>query len=137
MREPPPVAGTLLFDGVCNLCNGSVQWVIRHDPDARFHFASLQSNAARVLLVRHALPTDAMETMVLVDGDRHWVKSDAALEVLRRVGGGWSFLRLFKVVPRPLRDGVYGWVARNRYRWFGQLESCWLPTPELRGRFLE
>ena len=142
MANPAPLSHpTLLFDGVCNLCNGSVQWVIRHDAAKRFRFASLQSDAARVLLARHELPpataaTAAMDTVVLVDGDRLWVKSSAALEVARRIGGGWWLLSLFRVVPRPLRDLVYDFVARNRYRWFGRQEVCWLPTPELRDRFL-
>ncbi|MGE0639339.1 MAG: thiol-disulfide oxidoreductase DCC family protein [Thermoanaerobaculia bacterium] len=137
MVNPAPLSHpTLLFDGVCNLCNGSVQWVIRHDAAKRFRFASLQSDAARELLARHELPLDAMDTVVLVDGDRLWVKSSAALEVARRVGGGWWLLSLFRVVPRPLRDLVYDFVARNRYRWFGRQEVCWLPTPELRDRFL-
>lgn len=131
---------TLLFDGVCNLCSGSVRWVIRHDPQALFRFASLQSAIAQDILKQHGCPPaacDALDSVVLVDGDRLWVKSDAALEVLRRIGGGWAFLRVLRIVPRPIRDAVYGWVARHRYRWFGKRDECWLPTPELRRRFLD
>lgn len=127
---------TLLFDGVCNLCSGVVQWVIAHDAGARFRFASLQSDAGRALLAEHGLPLDAMDSVVLVDGDRHWLRSDAALELLRRIGGGWALLAALRIVPRPLRDAVYGWVARNRYRWYGRRAECWVPTPELRARFL-
>jgi predicted DCC family thiol-disulfide oxidoreductase YuxK len=126
----------LLFDGVCNLCNGSVQWLIAHDPDARFRFASLQGEAGRALLARHRLPLDAMDTVVLIDGDAYWTRSDAALEAARRIGGAWSLAAVFKLVPRQLRDAVYDWVARNRYARWGKRDECWVPTPELRARFL-
>jgi predicted DCC family thiol-disulfide oxidoreductase YuxK len=126
----------LLFDGVCNLCNGMVQWVIAHDPNGRFRFASLQSEAGRALLAQHGLPLGAMDTVVLVDGDAHWTKSDAALETARRIGGAWSLAAAVKLVPRALRDTLYDWVARNRYARFGKSDECWVPTPELRARFL-
>jgi len=126
----------LLFDGVCNLCNGSVQWVIRNDTSAQFRFASLQSDAGRRLLDEHGLPSDAMDTVVLVDGAKHWRKSDAALEVLRRIGGAWQLLSVLRIVPRALRDAAYDLIARNRYSWWGKREECWIPTPELRARFL-
>lgn len=126
----------LLFDGVCNLCNGAVQWVIARDPSARFRFASLQSEAGRALLAKHGLPEGALDTVVLVDGDAHFTKSDAALAVARRLGGAWSLLAVFSLVPRPLRDAVYDWVARNRYARWGKRAECWVPTAELRARFL-
>jgi len=126
----------LLFDGVCNLCNGTVQWVIAHDPAAQIRFASLQSEVGRALVAKHGLPLDAMDTVVLVDGERHWLKSSAALEVLRRVGGAWKLAALLRFVPRPLRDAAYDLVARNRYGWWGKRDECWVPTPELRARFL-
>jgi predicted DCC family thiol-disulfide oxidoreductase YuxK len=126
----------LLFDGVCNLCNGTVQWVIAHDPRAQIRFASLQSDAGRALLAKHGLPQGAMDTVVLVDGERHWLKSSAALEVLRRVGGAWKLAALLRFVPRPLRDAAYDAVARNRYGWWGKRDECWVPTPELRARLL-
>ena len=131
-----PGGPILLFDGVCNLCHGIVQWVISHDPAARFRFASLQSDAGRALLAAHRLPLDAMDTVVLIAGDAHWQKSSAALEVLRQLGGAWALASALRFVPRPLRDAAYDWVARNRYGWFGKQSECWLPTPELRARFL-
>jgi predicted DCC family thiol-disulfide oxidoreductase YuxK len=132
-----PASGpVLLFDGVCNLCNGAVQWVIARDPNARFRFASLQSDAGRALLAKHGLPLDAMDTVVLLDGDAHYTKSDAALEVARRLGGMGSLAPVLKLVPRPLRNAIYDWVARNRYARWGKRDECWLPTPELRARFL-
>jgi predicted DCC family thiol-disulfide oxidoreductase YuxK len=131
-----PSGPILLFDGVCNLCHGVVQWVIAHDPAARIRFASLQSEAGRALLAGHRLPPAAMDTVVLIAGDAHWQKSSAALEVLRRLGGPWALASALRIVPRPLRDLAYDWVARNRYGWFGKQAECWLPTPELRARFL-
>ncbi len=131
-----PGGAILLFDGVCNLCNGSVQWVIARDPHARFRFASLQSDAGRALLARHGLPADALDTVVLVDGDARYTKSDAAIEVARRLGGPYRLAAAAKLVPRPLRDAVYDWVARNRYARWGRSDACWVPTPELRDRFL-
>lgn len=126
----------LLFDGVCNLCHGTVQWVIARDPQARFRFASLQSDAGRALLARHGLPDDALDTVVLVDGDARFTKSDAAIEVARRLGGWYRVAVAARLVPRPLRDAAYDWVARNRYARWGKRDACWLPTPELRERFL-
>lgn len=135
-RVTKPSGPILLFDGVCNLCHGSVQWLIAHDRAARFRFASLQSDAGRRLLAAHGLPQGAMDSVVLLDGDAHWTKSDAALECARRIGGVWALASLFALVPRPLRDAAYDFVARNRYARFGKRAACWVPTPELRARFL-
>jgi predicted DCC family thiol-disulfide oxidoreductase YuxK len=135
-----PGSPTLIFDGVCNLCNGAVQWVIRHDPRAVFRFAALQSEAGQALLAGHALPLSprqSIASVVLVDGERVWFRSDAALEVLCRLGGVWGVLRFLRLVPRPIRDAIYDWVARHRYNWFGRRDECWLPTPELRRRFVD
>jgi predicted DCC family thiol-disulfide oxidoreductase YuxK len=126
----------LLFDGVCNLCSRAVQFVIRHDPEGRFRFAALQSETGRRLLVENGLPADTLDTFVLVEGPRCFTRSDAAIEIARRLSVGWRWLRLVAVVPRPLRDRLYGIVVRNRYRWFGRRESCLVPTPELTRRFL-
>ncbi len=128
----------VLFDGVCNLCNGLVQFVIRRDPaPARFRFAALQSNAGQQLLREHGLSTVDLDTFVLVEAGVARVRSTAALRLLKRLGLPWSLAWSFIIVPRPLRDAVYRFVARNRYRWFGVRESCMVPTPELRSRFLE
>ncbi|MCU0352624.1 MAG: thiol-disulfide oxidoreductase DCC family protein [Cytophagales bacterium] len=126
----------LLFDGECNLCNGAVQFVLTHEQDNRIRFASLQSATGQQLLERFGLPTRTYESFVLVDGDRYFTESTAALRVTRYLKGGWKWLHAFIVVPKPVRDWVYRIVARNRYRWFGRQESCWLPTPEFSGRFL-
>lgn len=131
--HPSPL---LLFDGVCNLCDASVQWVIQHDPDARFRFASLQSDIGKTMLQRYNLPTGELNTVVLIDGSKAYTRSDVPLRIFKQLGGWWSVLAVFSVVPKFIRDAVYDWVARNRYRWFGKKNECWLPTPELRARFL-
>lgn len=130
---PHPI---VLFDGVCNLCNGSVQFILKRDPRGRFRFASLQSEAGRRLMTEHGLDPDALSSVVVIEDGRAWQESSAALRIARHLPGGWKLLRIFAVIPRPLRDAVYRLIARNRYRWFGKTETCWLPTPELKERFL-
>lgn len=126
----------VLFDGVCNLCNGAVQLIIRRDPAGRFRFASLQSPPGEELLARFGIDRNLTDSVILVEGDRWYQESDAALRVARELKGAWKALAVFRVIPRPLRDAAYRLIACNRYRWFGKQETCWLPTPELRGRFL-
>lgn len=126
----------LFFDGVCNLCNASVQWVLRHDRRGQFRFAALQSELGRQVLAQHGINAGALDTVVLLAEGRVYTRSDAALELLRRLGGPWAGLSILRRLPRPLRDAVYNWIARNRYRWFGRQESCWLPRPEWKSRFL-
>lgn len=127
----------LLFDGVCNLCNGAVRFVIRRDRAARFRFAALQSRSGQALLRRFALPQAELETLVLVEGTRAFTRSAAALRAARRLDGAWPLLYALMVIPRPVRDAVYDFVARRRYRWFGRRDECMVPTPELRARFLD
>ncbi len=126
----------MLFDGVCNLCNASVDFIVKRDGRAAFRFASLQSEAGEALLRRFQLPTDEHRSLVLVEGDRHYTRSSAALRIARRLGGLWPVFYAFIVVPRFLRDAVYDLVARNRYHWFGKRDTCRVPTPELKSRFL-
>lgn len=128
----------ILFDGVCNLCNAAVTFVIDRDPGAYFSFAPLQSDVGQALLRRAGLNAHAptLESIVLVENGHVYTHSAAALRIARRLHGGWPLLHGFIFLPRPLRDGLYTWVARNRYRWFGKTEACRLPTPELRRRFL-
>ena len=126
----------VLFDGVCNLCNGSVQFILQRDPAGKFRFASLQSDLAQRLLTERGLDPKALDSVVVIDGGRLYRESDAALRIARDMRGAWKTLTVFRVIPRPLRDWAYRLIARNRYRWFGKSETCWLPTPELRGRFL-
>ncbi len=127
----------MLFDGACNLCNASVQFVLRRDPGARFRFAALQSRAAIDLLAAAGWSGALPDSVALIaDGRVQW-RSAAALGIARRLRWPWPLLAAFVVVPRPVRDFVYDFVARRRLRWFGRRESCMVPTPELRARFLD
>ncbi|MBD2846460.1 thiol-disulfide oxidoreductase DCC family protein [Paenibacillus sp. IB182496] len=125
----------VLFDGVCNFCNSSVQFVLKRDPEGRFRYAPLQSEPGARLLREHGI--SGIDSFVLIEGGRAYVKSEAALRVCRSLPGLWKLLALLRIVPRPLRDAVYDAIARRRDRWFGARASCMLPTPEQRGRFLE
>lgn len=129
-------AAVILFDGVCNLCNGAVTFVIDRDPDGYFAFAPLQSETARAMLGPDDGLAGAPETIILVEDGRIYTHSAAALRIARRLSGAWPLLYGLILVPKPVRDGVYRWVARNRYRWFGRADSCRLPTPEEARRFL-
>jgi predicted DCC family thiol-disulfide oxidoreductase YuxK len=128
---------TLLFDGVCNLCNGTVQFVIERDPKANVQFASLQSDFATDKFVELNIPNDYLDSIVLLEEGKVYYKSTAALRLSRHLNGLWPMLYGFIIIPRAIRDYVYDWIARNRYRWFGKQETCWIPTPELRGRFAD
>jgi predicted DCC family thiol-disulfide oxidoreductase YuxK len=130
----PPV---ILFDGVCNLCNGFVRFVIARDPDGRFQFGALQSPAARRLLDSFDLRDAGPDSVVLIEDGRAWTRSAAALRITRGLSFPWPLAAVFVVVPRPLRDWIYNLVARNRYRWFGKRDVCMVPTPELRARFID
>ena len=126
----------LLFDGVCNLCNASVQWILKRDRKGVFKFAALQSDTGQMLLRQFGLSEKNFDTVVLVTDGRIFTRSDAALEIVQRIGGVWSLLAVFKIIPRSIRDTIYDWVARYRYRWFGKSEECMLPRPEWRERFV-
>jgi predicted DCC family thiol-disulfide oxidoreductase YuxK len=127
----------ILFDGVCNLCDGVVQFVLKKDKKARFRFAALQSERGTALLKQFGLSTTNYNSFVLIESGRVYQKSAAALQVLKGLGGVWALLYGFIVFPRPIRDYIYDWVARNRYRFFGKKDECMLPTPEIRTRFLK
>lgn len=126
----------VLFDGVCNLCDRSVQFILDRDSKQRFRFAALQSDKGQELLRNHGQSTGELNSIVLVEGGRCFVRSTAALRIARRLRWPWPMLYAAIVVPAPVRDWIYNWVAANRYRWFGKAESCRIPTPELRNRFL-
>ncbi len=137
MSESTDAAPTILFDGVCNLCDGTVRWVIAHDRGEKFRFASLQSRAARGVLEAAGAGDALPDSIVLVEGGRVRTRSDAAIGIARGLGFPWSLACVVALLPRALRDVVYDWVARNRYRWFGRQNACAVPTPELRARFLD
>lgn len=126
----------ILFDGVCNLCNGSVQYVIKHDKQGLFRFASLQSDSGQELLQQYQLPQSDFTSFVLMEEGEIYTRSTAALRVARKLSGIVKLLYGFIIVPAFIRDGVYNFIAKNRYKWFGKQESCMIPTPELKERFL-
>ena len=126
----------ILFDGVCNLCNWSVQFLIKHDPEKKFLFASLQSDKAKKLLADYSIDTDELNSFILVENERIFTKSTGALRVLKQLKW-WSVLfYCFILVPKFIRDGIYNFIAKKRYRWFGRKDECMVPSPEISSRFL-
>ena len=141
MAESPepgtPAHPVILFDGVCNLCNAWVQFVIRRDPSGRFRFAPLDSPAARQMLAAAEQPREPLpDSVILVEDGRLNTRSGAILRILRGLRFPWPLAYAFIIIPRPVRDRVYSIIARHRYRWFGKRDSCMMPTPELQQRFL-
>ena len=126
----------ILFDGICNLCNGAVNFIIRRDRKNHFYFASLQSDTGRELLARYLLPVNDFNSFVLIENGQAFTRSNGALRIFRKLDGLWPILYVFIIVPKFIRDGVYNMIAKKRYVWFGKKDACMLPTPELRARFL-
>jgi predicted DCC family thiol-disulfide oxidoreductase YuxK len=129
----PPV---ILFDGVCNLCNQSVQFVIKRDPLGKFNYASLQSAFGQSLLKQFNLPADNFDSFILFQDDKVYTKSTGALKMLSQLNG-WRWTKIFYIIPRFIRDGVYNIIAKYRYKWFGKRDECMIPTKELQARFLD
>ncbi|WP_167596536.1 thiol-disulfide oxidoreductase DCC family protein [Leeuwenhoekiella sp. ZYFB001] len=127
----------ILFDGVCNLCNSAINFIIKHDPKGIFKFASLQGETGKKLLAQHNIDPQETDSIVLIDNDQVSVKSSAALRIAKNLNQGYPLLFGFMIIPTFIRNGVYDFIAANRYKWFGKKESCMLPTPELRSRFLD
>jgi predicted DCC family thiol-disulfide oxidoreductase YuxK len=132
LKEPETI---ILFDGVCNLCSGSVQFIIKRDPEAYFKFASLQSDFGQQQLQKFGLSQTSFHSIILIRGEKFYQRSDAALEIVRKLPGAWPVLYGFKILPRFLRDAVYNLIGSNRYKIFGKKDACWIPTPELKSRF--
>jgi predicted DCC family thiol-disulfide oxidoreductase YuxK len=125
----------ILFDGVCSLCSASVQFIIARDPHAVFRFASLQSETGEALREKFGVPE--VDSLVLLEDGRYYTKSSAVLRICRRLAGAWKLFYIFRLVPKPLRDNVYDFVAEHRYEWFGKRGHCLMPTPDIRARFLD
>ena len=126
----------ILFDGVCNLCNAAVQFVIKRDNKNQFVFVSLQSEEGKKILGEYNLPENEMNSFILVENGKVYDRSTAALKVIKKLNGLWRFLYGFIIVPKFIRNGIYNIVARKRYQWFGRKDECMIPTPELRAKFL-
>ncbi|MEM6723328.1 MAG: DCC1-like thiol-disulfide oxidoreductase family protein [Bacteroidota bacterium] len=127
----------LLFDGVCNLCADSVQFVIERDPKGRILFASLQSDLGQRVVELAKLQSAYLNTVVLIDNGKVYKRSAAAMRTTKFMKGAWPAFRAFLIVPEFIRDAIYELIANNRYKWFGKKEVCWMPTPELKARFLD
>jgi len=126
----------VLFDGVCNLCNGTVKFALKQDKKAILRFASLQSEAGKVIMRKYGMDENQLNTFVFVQDDKLFTRSTAALKMFRSFGGLWVLLYVLIIIPKPIRDAVYNFIASNRYRWFGKEEACMIPSPEVRARFL-
>lgn len=127
----------ILFDGVCNVCDGFVQFILKRDKKGTFYFASLQSDIAQQLLAKHNITVKELSTVVLIDGNKTYTHSDVVLQVAKDLGGILSLLYPFKILPKRFRNAFYDWFAENRYRLFGKKEVCMLPEPEWHSRFLD
>ncbi len=126
----------ILFDGICNLCSGIVKFIIRRDRHEKFRFAALQSDRGLTIIKRYNIRPQTMTTFIFIQGDTWFVKSTAALQVFRAMGGIWKMLYIFILIPRPIRDFLYDIVAKTRYTLFGTRDSCMVPDSKVRSRFL-
>ncbi len=137
INELPAGKKIVLFDGVCNLCNASVRYVIDRDKKDIFRFASLQSDIGQKILRHIGADSQYTDSIVLYEpGVAYHYKSSAAIEIAKNLGGLFSISTIFKIIPSFLRNPIYDFVARNRYKWYGKQENCPLPTPELQAKFL-
>ena len=142
MQQQPANNPVLLYDGVCGLCNKSVQMILDHDERKEMRFAALQSDYGKQVISRHP-ELEKVDSIVFVerksgaDGERVFIRSDAALRVASYLGGAWKLLLIFRIVPRPVRDFFYNLCAKYRYKFFGKYDSCMLPSPDVRSRFLD
>lgn len=134
MYHTPPV---ILFDGVCNFCNSSVNFVIKNDKKGQIKYAALQSFAGQQILDDYKFSNATLDTFVFIENGKLYTQSTAALRVCKQLTGLWPAMYVFIIVPRFIRDGVYNFIAKNRYKWFGKKDSCMIPTPDVRSRFLQ
>lgn len=125
----------ILFDGECNFCDASVQFIIKRDPKGYFQFAAQQSDIGVTLRTKYAV-ADTLDSILVIDQHKVYNSSDAALHISKHLNGLWSLLYVLKIIPKPIRNVVYKFIAKNRYAWFGKKDSCMIPAPEIRNRFL-
>lgn len=138
MKEIPKNKKIILFDGVCNLCNDSVLKVIKNDTKNTFLFTALQSDSGQEIINHLKIDISKIDSIILYEpGISYDIKSTAALKIMNDFGGFWKITQIFWVLPETFRNVVYGFIAKNRYKWFGKKESCMIPTPELKAKFLD
>jgi predicted DCC family thiol-disulfide oxidoreductase YuxK len=126
----------ILFDGICNLCNSSVNFIIRHDKGNKFKFAALQSDIGNELVEKFSIDSKKTDSIILIKNEKYFIKSSAALRIARGLSGAYPLLFAFMIIPPFIRNLVYDYIARNRYKWYGKRESCMIPTQELKDKFL-
>jgi predicted DCC family thiol-disulfide oxidoreductase YuxK len=126
----------VLFDGVCNLCNSSVQFIIERDNENQFKFASLQSEFGQEFLRKNYLNTEKFDSIILVENEKYFTESSAAIKIGQELKG-MKWTKILWIFPKFIRDFVYKIISRNRYKWFGKKDNCWLPTPDLKAKFLD
>jgi predicted DCC family thiol-disulfide oxidoreductase YuxK len=127
----------VLFDGVCNLCNASVQFIIKHDKKRKFRFASIQSEFGKGQIAKFQIDTRKTDSVIYIYKNKVYSRSSAALKIVRQLDGLWPVIFIFIVIPPFIRNLIYDYIAKNRYKWFGKKESCMIPSPDLKSRFLE
>ena len=127
----------ILFDGVCNLCNNAITFVIQRDKKDVFRYAPLQSNIGKLLTNKHNIDTSKVDSILLIDSDSAFVKATAALKISRHLTGGYPLMQAFYIIPPFIRNWVYDYIAKNRYKWFGKKDACMIPTPDLKSKFLD
>ncbi len=138
MQNLPENKKIILFDGVCNLCDNAIQYVIKHDKKDVFRFVPLQSELGKEILNYLKIDTSKTDSIILYEpGIAYFYKSDAALEILNELGGFLKWSIIFKLIPASLRNPLYDYVAKNRYKWYGKKDNCMIPTPELKAKFLQ
>ncbi|QKJ65195.1 thiol-disulfide oxidoreductase DCC family protein [Flavobacterium sp. M31R6] len=137
MLNLPKNKKIILFDGVCNLCNSAVQFVVKHDKKDIFRFVALQSELGQEILAYIGINAKNIDSIVLYEpGVAYYYKSSAAIQIAQNLGGFWHFGTVFKIIPIGIRNFLYDYIAKNRYKWYGKKESCMIPTPELKIKFL-
>lgn len=137
MQNLPPNKKIILFDGVCNLCNSAVQFVIKYDKKDTFRFVALQSELGQEILAYIGINAKNIDSIVLYEpGVAYYYKSSAAIQIAKNLGGFWHLGTIFRIIPIGIRNQLYDYIAKNRYKWYGKKESCMVPTPELKIKFL-
>ena len=138
MKNLPKDKKIILFDGVCNLCNTSVNFIIKHDKKDLFRFVSIQSNLGQNILTYIGIQTSTIDSVILYEpGIAYYYKSSAALEIMKNLGGFFYFIIILKIIPKSILNMIYDFIAQNRYKWLGKKESCMIPSVELKSKFLE
>jgi len=135
--ELPENKNIILFDGVCNLCNNAITFVIKRDPKDLFRYTPLQSDAGTYLCNKYTIDTTKVDSIILIQNNKAYIKSTAALKIARHLSGFYPLFSLFLILPSIIRNWVYDYIANNRYKWYGKKESCMIPTPELKAKFLD